>query len=382
MSRIVEMLSGGRLAALSGVLFVAHSVALGEGTPYPGDFGQAAATVIIFLVLLAILGKYAWKPIVAQIAFHHNVLTPATRYDCAGRFLDTSNRFRCWKTQGHGRLDPVQAISQSCDVYFYHVGQDIGAETLTNDYRQFGFGEKPLGLRIPATAGFLPTQKWSLRTRRHGLRRGDARNLAIGQGDLRISPLQAAVMLATLLTGQRHPVSLTQTPHTDDPVELDLSRTHLDLIRKGMDYPINDALGTGKYAHTPTIRLAGKTGSAQVKYLPTQWQVTYTTPDAQTHTRITDAPRQAVAELLRQTPKAKNIRVRVVRNKRLTTLKTPRHGDQTTRPAHAWFIAYAPARAPRIVIVVFIEYGIAGGSATGPVVKALALKARELGYLP
>lgn len=67
MSRIVEMLSGGRLAALSGVLFVAHGVALGEGTPYPGDFGQAIATVVIFLVLLAILGKYAWKPIVAQI---------------------------------------------------------------------------------------------------------------------------------------------------------------------------------------------------------------------------------------------------------------------------------------------------------------------------
>ncbi len=84
MLRIVEMLSGGRIVALLAALFVAHGVALGGQAPYPGDFGQAVATVVIFGVLLVILGKYAWKPIVAHIRRREE--------DIATRISDTEQR--------------------------------------------------------------------------------------------------------------------------------------------------------------------------------------------------------------------------------------------------------------------------------------------------
>jgi len=323
------------------------------------------------------------KPIVAVIALQCKAIPPSYTSNCPGYLIPGVSRFRCWKSRGHGDIGLVEAISQSCDVFFYRVGEKIGAGRLARYYREFGLGVKPVGFNLPCKAGLVPDQRWSIEKRGHGLRKGDARNLAVGQGDLLITPLHAAIMFAALLTGELRPIKLVEND-TSSAVKarpLHIDRQLVEIALEGMERAVNDESGTAyDYAHSDAVKLAGKTGSAQA---PPQrwWVVTYKDSSGQQHSEETYNLNGLLEQLQKQTPPPTNISYKRVQYPVLIKEDRDRRHDRPSRLAHAWFVGYAPADDPKVVIAVMIEYGLSGGRAAGPVFRETALNCLELGYL-
>jgi len=366
------------------------------------------------------------KPVVAEIALCRGAIDTTQHYSCSGKLFENRSEFRCWKNPpGHGDLDLPEAISQSCDVYFYHVGEQMGAETLADGYRLFGLGQSPLGLKLPCATGTVPDGDWFKRHHGRAMSDGDARNLAIGQGDLLVTPLQAAIMVSTLLTGELRPVRLVESDPAGESRSTNLGQTGLSLIRDGMDRVINGN-GTGKYARDEQdrVHLAGKSGSAEVGP-QIRWRITYADKHTQSvepsdkdrfiialkgagaHVETPEETLDPASNQVCWTITYREVHAEIVASwekddflqdlkarEDVTDIEPPEkivypilkpedRGTETRSNglAHAWFIGYAPAENPRVVITIFIEYGQSGGPAAGPVFRDIALKCKELGYL-
>jgi penicillin-binding protein 2 len=267
------------------------------------------------------------------------------------------------------------------------VGELLTAEGMSNMYKAVGFGRRvplaasndfPSGLYN--TPGWVPNQAWLIRKEGRGMSVGDARNLAIGQGALAITPLQAALMVGEIITGQYRTPKIYTTEPDGLAFPVELSPNVRRLAREGMFQVINDPNATGyKYAYTDLCPLAAKTGSAQAPPRAIEWEMSWKDP--------------ATGKLIKQTTtntdkfyQSAPVPRKIINQRAITfypTLRPEDQKDETGRTkdlAHAWFVGYAPANHPRIVTVVFIEYGLAGGSAAGPVFRDIMLKCRELGY--
>lgn len=347
----------------------------------------------------ALLGRYPAgsivKPIVTQFAFDAGVTTSGRQITCVGRYSEDNPAFRCWLYTGHGPMNAEQAIAQSCDIYFYHIGEEIcglvpsgkqpaDAERLCSYYRKYGFGESPAGLLLPTSKGFVPDQAWFMQQWKRTISRGDARNLAIGQGDLLITPLQAVNMLSALLNGQLRPVRLAKNDRLPEPKEIGISRASVPLVRRGMEEVVADASHGGAYTtvHTDRVPLAGKTGSAQAPLRPIGWTLSYVDGEGKTREMNSNNPWQEKLQLMRDDPAAKEFRITATQwYPSLSEEDTKLRTDRPNKPAHAWFLGYAPAERPKVAIVVLIEYGMAGSKAAGPVFRDIALKCQDLGYL-
>jgi penicillin-binding protein 2 len=347
----------------------------------------------------ALLGRYPpgsiVKPIVTQFGFDAGVTTATRTITCTGRYSEDNPAFRCWLYTGHGPMNAEQAIAQSCDIYFYHLGEEIcglvptgkyppDPERLCNYYRDYGFGAVPDGFRLPASKGFVPDQKWFAQQWKRTLSRGDTRNLAIGQGDLLVTPLQAVNMLSALLNGKLRPVRLAKNDRLPDPKDIAISRASVPLVRRGMEEVVADASHGGAYTtvHTHRIPLAGKTGSAQAPLRPIAWKLSYIDGQGKPRTMDSDNPWQKKLQITRDDENATDFHIKpTVWYPILSDEDTKLRTDRPNRPAHAWFLGYAPAQRPKVAVVVLIEYGMAGSKAAGPVFRDIALKCLELGYL-
>ncbi len=331
----------------------------------------------------ALMGMYPpgsiVKPMVAAYALSIGKITPQTTFVCRGYLSDKLKAFRCWlPPPGHGAVSMVSAIYNSCDVYFYHLGELIGADELTEFYRKIGFGKK-VKFPLPNSKGLVPTQEWFIRRWSRGISVGDARNLAIGQGDLLITPLQAVLMLKTLLTNCYQPPRLVEGQELSEPINIGLTKRAIELAKKGMERTVNLEGATAyRYVHTSEIRLAGKTGSAQV---PPRivWKVSY--KDIKKDKFVVK-----YVQSLKQFLKESGMRKEDVNAEKIVfpILKEEDRIDPYGRRrslAHGWFVGYGSANHPRIVVCVFIEYGISGGRSAGPVFKKIMLKCKELGYI-
>lgn len=225
----------------------------------------------------AVAGQYAlgscFKIVTGTAALHEGVVTAGTLLHCA-HYLDPrySERFTClgW----HGDLAIVQAYCKSCNLYFYQAGQMLGRDRLVAWGRHWGFG-KPIGLvGVAEAAGNLPY-------------RIDVRNLAIGQGELTVTPLQVARMVALAATGGRMTeVHLVQSPLPAErplrQVGLDLRPELMALVRRGLRDVVNDPAGTGyNSARSEEILIAGKTGSPEIgrNQLTHSWFIGYAPAD-------------------------------------------------------------------------------------------------------
>ncbi len=225
-----------------------------------------------------------FKPFVAAAALNAGLITPDTTFDCAGKFSVPGQTWKDWKTAGHGNVNLLQAISQSCDVYFYNVGNLLYQQpspVLQNGVRQFGFGQ-PTGIDLPgeSTNSRVPDKYWKAETGKTALdklwKTGDEINLAIGQGDLLVTPMQMVVGLSALANGGtlwiphlglRITDASNNTIHqfeSEKRSELGMSSEILSLIRTGMTQVTADRSGTayGVFKGFP-IKVAGKTGTAQ-----------------------------------------------------------------------------------------------------------------------
>ena len=249
------------------------------------------------LVNRALNGLYpagsTFKPFVASVALQAGVVTPDTIIDCGGTHKFGAQTWKDWTyPHGHGSMNLLSAIAQSCDVYFYRLGEMLYYEkgaVLQDGLRGFGFGQ-PTDVDLPGeTQGSrVPDKDWKRKTGKTSgdqiWKTGDEINLAIGQGDLLVTPLQLAVALSAIANDSPLHSATVWVPHvalqiTDSSGRiirqfkpesrsgLEIDSEYLSKVRRGMRYvTTGNELGTAVDAFWGfPVAVAGKTGTAEKK---------------------------------------------------------------------------------------------------------------------
>lgn len=265
-----------------------------------------------------------FKIIMATAGLTEKVFTEHTRVFCGGAGTFYGRRFRCWKKGGHGSMDARSAIKNSCDVYFYTLGQKMGIERIARYARIFGL-ERLTGIDIKGEKkGLVPDQEWSQKARGFKWYPGETISVSIGQGPVLMTPLQMAEMTAMVANGgYRVTPHLVQDADVPAPVHVPLDANALRVVREGLWAVVNEPGGTALRSRVPGAEMAGKTGTVQV-----------------------------IAQAQRTEAKALPFKFR----------------------DHAWFTSFAPAQKPEIVVVVFAEHGGSGSKTAAPIAQAIHAK--------
>ncbi|HKV55435.1 MAG TPA: penicillin-binding protein 2 [Candidatus Binataceae bacterium] len=286
----------------------------------------------------AIQGTYppgsTFKVIDSIAALSDRTLTPQTTYYCPGGLYFGGREYRCWRKQGHGTLSVHRAIVESCDVFFYQVGEHLGIDRLAAWAHALGLGKKS-GIDLAnEKAGVMPSSEWKERRFRERWYPAETLSVAIGQGYVSVTPLQMAEVAAEVANGGtlyqpqfvKEIDSLDGTPVKVFPPtvrsRVRIPEAVLDDVRAGMVGVVNSPDGTAHGARLDNVIVAGKTGTAQV------------------------------------VKEAQGVRVK------------ENAGPERYRD-HGWFIAFAPADHPQIAVACIIEHAGHGGSSAGPVVKSV-----------
>jgi penicillin-binding protein 2 len=277
-------------------------------------------------------------PLIA--ALEENSIDETFSVYCPGHYRLGSHQFGCWKKEGHGPVDMRKALVESCDVFFYHLSQKLGIDTLAHYADMLGFG-KSTGIELEnEKAGLVPTPSWKKKRFGVSWQRGETLIVSIGQGFLLTTPLQLNTVFCGIVNNGTIPKPRIileihgKNQHTVFPVKsigtYGLSPETKAFIVDALSGVVNDPHGTGGRARLTTTLSAGKTGTAQVA-------------------SKTDS----------KDP------------------KLPKHLWD-----HAWFTGFAPAQNPEIVITVFVEHGGGGGAVAAPIAGDIMKKFFELQQQP
>ena len=295
-----------------------------------------------------ISGQYppgsTFKMIVALAALREGITETNRSIDCEGDFVVGGSRYRCWKKDGHGPTDLKKALRESCDVWFYQVGLELGIDKLSAAAKEFGLGS-PVGYPLPGErSGLMPSQEWKRKHYNKPWYAGETVIASIGQGFVLATPMQLVVMMAAMANEGKvlKPQVVRQVEDWEGNVlmqsepEIVRQITYLpkawDAIQDGLVDVVNAPRGTGKAAHLEDVLVAGKTGTSQV-----------------------------------------------VRRKSDEEEELDEDGEIPYRfRPHALFVAYAPAEKPEIAIAVVVEHGQSGGRAAGPIAKQIIQRYMEL----
>ena len=286
----------------------------------------------------AIQGEYppgsTYKIITALAGLEEGVIDESTEFFCPGYHRFGNRIYRCWKRGGHGKVDIVKALAQSCDVYFYQVGQLLGVDRLAWYAKAGGLGSLT-GINLGKEGkGLIPTAAWKKKRTGIPWQRGETLSVAIGQGFNLATPLQMVHLTSAIANGgtRYKPIILESITTADSRIvfqnkpqvigKVPLSEHSLELVRKGLWEVVNGNKGTARGSRLADIEISGKTGTSQVI------------------SRKKDDTRSEEEQ--------------------------PAH----LRP-HAWFIAYAPSAAPEIAVAVLVEHGEHGSSAAAPIATEL-----------
>ena len=272
------------------------------------------------------------KPVIGLAGLHEGVIDPEDTIRDPGYYrLPGNNRlYRDWKRYGHGNaVDLYQAISESCDVYYYDLGHRLGVDRMSAFGKLFGLGQRT-GVDIPSERnGVWPSRAWKRDRRGLPWFPGDNLNMAIGQGYVLTTPMQLAQLTATLASrGERlRPQMVGQIgEHQLAPevqARFEVEQAHWDTVIKGMAGVIHGTRGTARHlARGADYQMAGKSGTAQVVAIP-QGE------------------------------------------------KYDSEALQERQRDHALFIGFAPLEKPEIAVAVIVENGEGGSSVAGPVVRKL-----------
>ncbi len=196
-------------------------------------------------------------------------------FTCTGKFYYGDRIFHCWRKTGHGKLALFDGLAQSCDIYFYNVGLELGVERIISFARDFGLG-RPTGIDLPGEIrGFVPTPEWKEKVHHMKWLGGDTINLSIGQGYITITPIQMADMIAMVVNKgviyKPHLLKEIRDPITGRVVkEVKREILHISHIKKKTFEELQEALRrviTKGTAHvvitTRATEVAGKTGTSQ-----------------------------------------------------------------------------------------------------------------------
>ena len=278
-----------------------------------------------------------FKPLVALTGLENNYninFSKDTKITCKGNFLLKSTldgvkdqRYFCWFKKGHGTLNLIGAIANSCNVYFYNLGYLLGSQPILMYANLFGLGEKTT-IDLPGErTGFIPSPSWKLK--KYGSRwfDGDTINLSIGQGYISTTPLALTSFYMSVLNNgklyQPHILKEVREPITNKVIsrfepkllkDIPLKENNLNIIKKALRMGVKYGTSSGIFRYLSYPEIAGKTGTAQ----------------------------------------------------------TVRRGKSISN--HAWFIGYAPFDAPvqkQILISVFIKYGVSGAFKAAPVAREI-----------
>jgi penicillin-binding protein 2 len=282
----------------------------------------------------AIQGEYppgsTYKIITAIAGLQEGVIDENTEVFCPGHYRFGNRIYRCWKKGGHGRVRLIKALAESCDVYFYQVGAELGVDRLAWYAKAAGLGS-PTGIELDKEArGLIPTAAWKQKRTGIAWQKGETLSVAIGQGFNLATPIQMAGMIAAVANGgtRYKPLILESINSADGRLiyqtepqvmgKMPVSQNTLALVRRGLWEVVNGESGTARGSRLPDIAVSGKTGTSQVI------------------SRSKDETRSEE--------------------------EMPPH----LRP-HAWFVAYAPSEAPKIAVAVVVENGEHGSGVAAPI---------------
>ena len=223
----------------------------------------------------ALSGQYApgstFKIVVALAALERG-LSPDTEHHCNGSLPFYDRLYHCWNRRGHGRMNLHEALRESCDVWFYRVGQELGVDTIAHYARELGLGQVPGPEFEEARAGLIPTVAWKNERFGETWYGGETLIAAIGQGYCLVTPFQLAVMMARLYSSRGLKIEptihkRTQALGQNAFQKMDVSQAHLEIIREALHAAVNHEKGTGYRAVLPSAnwQMSGKTGTSQVR---------------------------------------------------------------------------------------------------------------------
>ena len=218
-----------------------------------------------------------FKPIVGMAALEEGIINKNSRYFCPGHFTLGDRVFHCHDRSGHGIVNLRKALMSSCDVFFYHIGVELGVDRIAKYSKSLGLGEK-LGMSLNMERpGLIPTSAWKQLVHRFPWTAGDTPNVSIGQGYTLMTPLQMASLYASISNSGKvwkpyivQSVSnhigetvLEQRPQLIKESKI-ISPKTFATIRKMLGDVVGDPKGTGRKAAVPGHSVAGKTGTVQV----------------------------------------------------------------------------------------------------------------------
>lgn len=333
------------------------------------------------------------KPLTCVAGIGSGVIDTNTTFHCDG-YYDRElfpNSYRCWTMRGtdqrkqHGGVATTAAIAGSCNVFMYHVGDLLGPERLCNYFDMAGIGKTTgIGLR-EERYGINPTPSWLMENKGQTATRGSARNYAIGQGEVVVTPIQAANLMATYATGVAKELTLVRDAAESRSWRLPVDARAWAAVREGLFRVTNDPDGTAYHqAHwvNSQYALCGKTGSATTEPSPTHYRVAYKDEIGASRFAIIPAKvyAHAVEEFKKRYPTAqfdpeKDVTVAQV-------WPPSKSGASGEKHSHAWFAGYLQRisadgglianQTPRIAFALMIEFGGSGGYTAGPVAKQIA----------
>ncbi len=262
----------------------------------------------------AIQGLYppgsTFKLITTLVGLKEGAITPQTRFHCSGGFQFGRRTWLCWVTEGHGTLNLLEAISQSCNVYFNNVGARIGTDNFIKVLSSFNFPLKT-EIKLPGEYSvFIPTEMFY---KRFNLLPSSVINWSIGQGEVQVTPVWMGLITGLIANEGKCPKPYLVKGEKPSYVSIDIEKDYLKTVKEGMRLVVEGAGGTASYLYDPTLKVAGKTGTAQ----------------------------------------------------------NP-HGRE-----HSWFTCYFPHDDPTYVITVVVENAAHGSEAAAPIAFKIARKIRE-----
>ena len=260
--------------------------------------------------------------------------------DCRSSLPLGGRIFRCWKKKGHRRTGMIKAIRESCDDYFYKGSLILGNRKMSAGFKRYGLGKKT-GIDLPNEfIGVVPSREWKLKKYNKIWSIGETANMAIGQGDFLVTPMQMAQSTSLIATAKlisptivRH-IGETKLVNNSKDIFTQKEKEKLYIIQKAMYQVCNAPHGTAtNYIHSK-VTIAGKTGTAQV-----------------------------------------------VGIKQDIKKRRKEHEISYYSRSHAWFTTYGPYKNPQYIVTVMIEHGGHGGHAAGGIVSNIYNKLLELGYI-
>ncbi|MDY6820542.1 MAG: penicillin-binding protein 2 [Deferribacterota bacterium] len=294
----------------------------------------------------AISGLYSpgsiYKPILAYIALKESRVSINDKFYCNGVFKYGPYEYHCWKEEGHGFMNLKSAIRESCDVYFYNAGLEVGIDLISKYSKLLGLGEKTGIDLYNEKKGIFPSREWKRNNLKSSWFPGETIITSIGQGYISITPIQMGIAYLALFNGGYvyKPSLLKEIKGNNGSTAInsevkrtvDISKKTRDFILQSMHEVVNSLHGTGYRARVKGLDIAGKTGTAQVVGL--------------SQTKMyeeEDIPRK--------------------------------YRD------HSWFVSVFPAYDPRYITVVLVEHSGSGSSTSAIITGAIANKMIDLGYV-